>query len=197
MSKGRLEAFTDGVLAIVITIMVLGLQPPRSGTFAALWALRYPFFVYFVSFLWMAVYWNNHHHMFQVVKRVDGKVLWANMLFLLISSLFPFATAWVGQQHMASHAPEFFFGVVVLLNDTAFYLLIRALIHANGQNSKVKTLLGPGYYKPYVAMGGNLVALGLAFVWPPLTLIVNTLLLLPWVMPERRIESHLTEDDRA
>lgn len=193
MTKNRLEAFTDGVIAIIITIMVLELTPPAGGSFAALWGLRYRFLIYLVSFLTLAVYWNNHHHLFQVVKTIDGNVLWANIFFLFATSLFPFATAWVGEGHLGSFAPEMFYGAVVLLADGLFYVLILVLIHANGSNSAIRELLGRGYNKPLVSIGGAIVAIFAALIWPPLTLIIDTLLLLLWVVPERRIERHLTQ----
>jgi uncharacterized membrane protein len=150
MSKHRVEAFTDGVIAIIITIMVLELQAPAGGNFADLWALRYRFLIYFVSFLTMAVYWNNHHHLFQVVSHVDGLVLWSNIAFLFASSLFPFATAWVGAHHLTSFAPEMFYGGVVLLADLAYYALVQCLLRVNTRSNAVQKVLGKGYYKPLI-----------------------------------------------
>ncbi|WP_407892995.1 TMEM175 family protein [Lacticaseibacillus sp. N501-2] len=191
MSKHRVEAFTDGVIAIIITIMVLELQAPAGGDFAALWALRYRFLIYLVSFLTMAVYWNNHHHLFQVVTHVDGLVLWSNTGFLFATSLFPFATAWVGAHHLASVAPEMFYGGVVLLADLAYYALVQCLLRVNTKDQAIQQVLGHGYYKPLIAVSGNVVALVIGLWWAPLTIILDTLLLLLWVIPEKRIERHL------
>lgn len=195
MSKNRVEAFTDGVIAIIITIMVLELTPPKGGTFAALWGLRFEFMIYLVSFLTLAVYWNNHHHLFQIVKRIDGAVLWSNIVFLFATSLFPFATAWVGDHHVGAHAPELFYGFVVLLADLAYFALVQCLMRVNTKSNAVTELLGRGYNKPIIAIGVNVVALGLGVLWAPLVIIVDTLQLLLWVVPERRIERHLADKD--
>lgn len=195
MSKNRVEAFTDGVIAIIITIMVLELRPPAGGSFAALMSLRYQFLIYFVSFLTLAVYWNNHHHLFQVVKHVDSAVLWSNIAFLFASSLFPFATAWVGEHHVGAQAPELFYGAVVLLANVAYYALVQCLLRVNTKSNAITRVLGRGYFKPLITMGGNVVALGLGLVWAPLTIIIDTLLLLLWVIPEKRIAHHLANKE--
>ncbi|WP_390410613.1 TMEM175 family protein [Lacticaseibacillus jixiensis] len=193
MSKNRVEAFTDGVIAIIITIMVLELRPPASGSFAALWSERYAFMIYLVSFLTLAVYWNNHHHLFQVVKHVNGAVLWSNIAFLFASSLFPFATAWVGERHFGATAPELFYGAIVLLANFAYWLLVQSLMRVNVHSNAVQQVLGRGYRKPLITMAGNVVALGLGLLWAPLTIIFDTLLLLLWVVPERQIEKELNQ----
>ena len=105
MNKGRLEAFTDAVIAIILTILVLELQPPHSGSLASLWQLRGVFAIYLVSFLTLIVYWNNHHHLFQLVERIDWRVMWANSFFMLVVSMFPFATSWVGEGHVGTFGP--------------------------------------------------------------------------------------------
>lgn len=192
LPKQRMEAFTDAIFAIIITVMVLELHPPTSGQFSALWGLRHAFAIYLASFLILAVYWNNHHHLFQIVRSIDGTVLWVNTIFILVVSLFPFATAWVGDNHVDSVAPEMLFGTVMFLMDAMFFVLVRALIHADGENPEIRKLVGKGYNKPYISMAGNIVAIFLAFIWPPLTVIVDTLLLVLWVMPERRIERHVS-----
>ncbi|WP_262315748.1 TMEM175 family protein [Lacticaseibacillus parakribbianus] len=195
MPKSRLEAFTDGVIAIIITIMVLELRPPVGGTFAALWGLRYAILIYLVSFFTLAVYWNNHHHLFLIVRRISGRVLWANVLFLFTISLFPFVTAWVGEHHVGAAAPEMTYGIVVAATNFAFYLLIRCLSAADQHNAAFAQLVGAGYYKPLVSVVGAVVAIGLALVWPPLTILVDTALLLLWVRPERRIEAHVAQKE--
>ncbi|KRN24866.1 TMEM175 family protein [Lacticaseibacillus camelliae] len=191
MPKNRLEAFTDGVIAIIITVMVLELHAPSSGTWAALWEMRGIFAIYFVSFFTLAVYWNNHHHLFLLVKRINGRVLWANILFLFAASFFPFATDWVGAAHVLARAPEMTYGIVVLATDVTYWLLIQTLIRADRHNAALRDLLGHGYYKPIVTIGGNVIAILAAFIWPTLTIIIDVLLLLLWVRPERRIEHHV------
>ena len=194
MSKNRVEAFTDGVIAIIITIMVLELRPPDGGTFAALWTLRYEFAIYLISFLTLGVYWNNHHHLFQIVENVDGLVLWSNTAFLFAVSLFPFATAWVGGHHVDAHMPEMFYGIVVLLADVTYYNLVVRLSRVNDETDAVTELLGSGYYKPIISIILNVIALGLGWLfWAPLTIAIDTVGLLLWVIPERRIERHLSD----
>ncbi|WP_125581814.1 TMEM175 family protein [Lacticaseibacillus suibinensis] len=191
MPKSRLEAFTDGVIAIIITIMVLDLHAPEAGSFAALWGMRSVFLIYLISFFTMAVYWNNHHHLFLLIKKISDRVLWANLAFLFAASLMPFATSWVGAQHLDSYVPEMTYGVVMLLMDVTFWLLIRLLIHADRHNTALVGLLGEGYYKPLVTISGNVLAILLAFLWPPLTIIVDVALLALWAQPEKRIEHHV------
>ena len=191
MPKNRLEAFTDGVIAIIITIMVLELHAPSAGSWAALWQMRGIFAIYFVSFFTLAVYWNNHHHLFLLVKRINGRVLWANILFLFAASFFPFATDWVGATHVLARAPDRPAGLVVLATDDTSGGLIQALIRADRHNAALKDLLGQGYYKPIITIGGNVIAILAAFIWPSLTIIIDVLLLLLWVRPERRIEHHV------
>jgi len=134
MSKGRLEAFSDGVIAILITIMVLALTVPREATLAALRPLIPTFLSYALSFVFLGIYWNNHHHLFQATKRVDGRVLWANMHLLFWLSLVPFATAWMGENDFA-HWPVALYGVVLLFAAMAYFILVRALIALHGSDS--------------------------------------------------------------
>ena len=119
MPKTRLEAFTDAVIAIIMTILVLDLAVPAQPTFAALWDLRFKFLIYILSFVSLAIYWNNHHHLFQISKIINGKILWYNMAFILFLSLFPFVTAWV-DEHILERAPEITYGIVILLADIAY-----------------------------------------------------------------------------
>ncbi|MFD1433058.1 TMEM175 family protein [Lacticaseibacillus yichunensis] len=195
MSKQRLEAFTDGVIAIIITIMVLELRPPESGQLGALWGERYVFLIYAISFFNVAVYWNNHHHLFQIVKRVSGGVLWANMFFLFGLSLIPFVTSWVGANHVADYGPEMSYGIVILVIDIAYYILIRTLIRSDRRNQDIMSLVGRGYYKPIASIILNVVAIFAAFIWPTLTIILDMVTLLLWIKPEWRIEQHLQKND--
>ena len=122
MNKGRLEAFTDAVIAIILTILVLELQPPHSGSLASLWQLRGVFAIYLVSFLTLIVYWNNHHHLFQLVERIDWRVMWANSFFMLVVSMFPFSTSWVGEGHVGTFGPELAYGFVILMANISYVL---------------------------------------------------------------------------
>ncbi|WP_179394193.1 TMEM175 family protein [Lacticaseibacillus absianus] len=191
MPKSRLEAFTDGVIAIIITIMVLELRPPEGGTFGALWNLRYSLLIYLVSFFTLAVYWNNHHHLFLIVRKISGRVLWANIGFLFTISLFPFVTAWVGEHHIDSAAPEMTYGMVMFATNAAFYLLIRCLNQADKDNHAFHQLVGKDYYKPLVSVGGAFLAIFAALLWPPLTILINAALMVLWIQPEQRIERHV------
>lgn len=140
MSKSRLEAFTDAIIAILMTIMVLGLSIPGGDTWSGLWAIRDKIFIYVISYFFLGIYWNNHHHMFQVADKINGKVMWLNTLFLFFLSIIPFATAWVGE-HLFSFAPEMFYGTIVLLCDLSYAFLAKQLIKVNGVNSKIAKLL--------------------------------------------------------
>src|SRR5260221_985969 len=134
MSKGRMEAFSDGVIAIIITIMVLEFRVPQQATLSALSPLIPPFLCYAFSFLFLGIYWNNHHHMLQAVNHVNGRVLWANMHLLFWLSLSPFVTAWMGQNHFAAR-PVALYGLVLLLSAIAYFLLTQALVALHGQDS--------------------------------------------------------------
>ena len=130
MPKNRLEAFTDAVIAIIMTILVLELHEPSTDTWNALAALGYRFFIYIISFITLGIYWNNHHHLFQVVHKVNGRVLWANSFFLFSLSLFPFATSWISE-YSHSLVPEITYGVITLSANIAYYLLARELVNSD------------------------------------------------------------------
>ncbi|MBT9670750.1 DUF1211 domain-containing protein [Secundilactobacillus kimchicus] len=190
MEKGRLEAFTDGVMAIIITILVLEIPEPEGATFAALWPLRDKLVMYLLSFLAIAVYWNNHHHLFQITEKIQGPVLWANNFFLLTISLIPFSSAWAGN-HVMAFAPEFVMGIDFLFVNLSFYLLIRTIIAAHPEDAAVSAVLGQRYYKPWFSMLANVVGLVLGFFWPLMIAIFAFINLLPWILPERRIDQFL------
>ena len=141
MTKGRLEAFTDGVMAIIITIMVLELVPPHEATLDALVGLWPIFISYVLSFAIVGIYWNNHHHLFQAVRVVDGRVLWANLLLLFCLSLIPFGTAWIGQNEFAS-LPVAIYGVILLAAAMAYFVLVRALIRIQPDDAPLATAIG-------------------------------------------------------
>ena len=190
MSKGRLEAFSDGVIAILITIMVLALTVPREATLAALRPLIPTFLSYALSFVFLGIYWNNHHHLFQATKRVDGRVLWANMHLLFWLSLVPFATAWMGENDFA-HWPVALYGVVLLFAAMAYFILVRALIALHGSDSTLATALGSDF-KGKVSIGLYLVAIILSFINSGLACAVYVLVAVMWLIPDRRIEKTLT-----
>ena len=185
--KGRVEAFTDAIIAIIMTVLVLELHEPDAGDFAALFAEWHRLLIYLVSFLMLAIYWNNHHHLFQAARTVDGKVLWANNFFILALSLFPFVTSWMGD-YFSSLAPQLTFGLMVLAADVMFFVLARNLQHVEEGNGAVGVYFNR-YWKSWVSVGANLLAIVLGIlVRPELVFIGNALMLVLWVVPERRIE---------
>lgn len=192
MSKGRLEAFTDAVIAIILTILVLELNPPHSGSLASLWALRGRFGIYLVSFLTLIVYWNNHHHLFQLVNRIDWRVMWANSFFMLAISMFPFATSWVGEGHVDAFGPELIYGFVVFMSNVSYLLLVVTLRHVNVPTSELVKLYGHQHdWKAVGSIVMAFIAMILALLWPPLTIILDLLMLLLWAIPDQRVERHL------
>jgi len=190
MSKGRLEAFSDGVIAILITIMVLALTVPHEATLAALRPLIPTFLSYALSFVFLGIYWNNHHHLLQATKQVDGRVLWANMHLLFWLSLIPFATAWMGENDFAP-LPVALYGVVLLFAGIAYFILARVLIALHGSDSTLATALGSDF-KGQVSIVLYLVAIGLSFVSAGLACAVYVLVAVMWLIPDRRIEKTLT-----
>jgi uncharacterized membrane protein len=190
MSKGRLEAFSDGVLAIIITIMVLELHVPPGAELSALVPLIPKFLSYVLSFMYIGIYWNNHHHLFQAVQRVDGRVLWANLHLLLWLSLIPFVTAWMGENDFAAQ-PVALYGVILLLAAFAYTLLTRALLPLHDRDSALAVALGRDL-KGKISLVFYASAIPLAFVsaWIPCLLYV--LVAVIWFVPDRRIEKALT-----
>lgn len=186
MSKGRLEAFSDGVLAILITIMVLELRPPESADPAALRPLIPVFLSYVLSFIYLGIYWNNHHHLFQIVQRVDGRVLWANLHLLFWLSLIPFVTAWLGEVGL-SPWPTALYGVVLLLAAVAYFIMTRALLAIHAADSALARALGRDI-KGKLSVIVYLAAIPLAFVVPWLATALYVLMVLIWLVPDRRME---------
>lgn len=189
MSKGRLEAFSDGVLAVIITIMVLNLKPPTGTSSAELRPLFQGLMSYVLSFLFVGIYWNNHHHLMQAVQKVNGNVLLANMHLLFWLSLFPFLTAWVGQTDLASW-PMACYGVVLLLAAIAYTILVRVLIAHHGKNSLLAKAIG-GDFKGYLSLGLYASAVPIAFYYPLGSYGIYFLVALIWIVPDRRIEKLL------
>ncbi len=189
MSKGRLEAFSDGVFAIIITIMVLDLRAPASPDLHALKPLTPIFLSYTLSFAFVAIYWNNHHHMLQASKHVNGAVLWANIHLLFWLSLVPFVTDWMGTNHFATW-PVATYGMVLLLAGAAYFILSRALIDLHGSTSLLAEALGRDS-KGRVSLIAYMVAIPLAFSNARLSCGIYVLVAILWLVPDRRIEKNL------
>jgi uncharacterized membrane protein len=191
MSKGRMEAFSDGVLAIVITIMVLELKPPHGADLATLRAQVPTILSYVLSFVFVAIYWNNHHHLLQAVHRVSGPVLWANMHLLFWLSLTPFVTAWMGDTRFAP-LPVALYGVVLFMAGVAYFVLSRALVALHGEGSALARAIG-GDAKGLASLALYALAIGLAFVDPRWSCALYVVVAVMWLMPDRRIERQLQE----
>jgi uncharacterized membrane protein len=188
VQTSRLEAFSDGVLAIVITIMVLELDVPHGATLAALGDSATDFVTYLLSFVYVGIYWSNHHHMFHVVEQVDGGVLWANLDLLFWLSLFPFTTAWVDQTDFA-RTPMVVYGVNLLMAAVAYYLLQLTIFRLRG-GDRLKAALGRDV-KGKISPALYLTGIALAFVSPWLALAVYTAVAVMWLVPDRRVEHYL------
>lgn len=191
MTKNRLEAFSDGVLAIIITIMVLEMKVPHGTDFAELTPLVPVFLSYVLSFVYVGIYWNNHHHMFQATEQVGGGVLWANLHLLFWLSLFPFVTGWMGENHFAP-APTAVYGVVLLMAAIAYYILQGRIIALQGENSVLAKAIGKdwkGKLSPVI----YIVAIPMSFASEWISQCLYVLVALIWLVPDRRIERVLGE----
>ena len=189
MTKGRLEAFSDGVIAIIITIMVLELKVPHGGGLQDLPPLLPVFLSYVLSFLYVGIYWNNHHHMLHAATTVTGAVLWANLHLLFWLSLFPFTTGWMGENHFTT-VPTALYGVVLLMAAVAYYLLQQAIIRAQGADSILKKAIGrdwKGKLSPVLYIVAIIATL--RFSWMAQAIFVIAALI--WLIPDRRIEKRL------
>src|SRR5215467_1601458 len=189
MEKNRLEAFSDGVLAIIITIMVLDLKVPHEVELAALRPVLPVFLSYILSFIYVGIYWNNHHHMLHCTKKVSGGILWANLHLLFWLSLFPFTTAWMGENHVAA-MPTAVYGFVLLMAAIAYYLLQKAIIAQQGPDSLLATAIG-GDWKGKLSPVLYFIAVPSAFIQPWLANGLYVLVALIWLVPDRRIERAL------
>ena len=186
MTTGRLETFTDGVLAIIITIMVLELRPPHEPTFDALRPLLPVLLSYVLSFVYLGIYWNNHHHMLHVVHRVSGGILWANLLLLFWLSLIPFVTAWMGENHFAQDTVALY-GLVLLLAAISYTLLVRATLKVEGPDSLLARAIGMDR-KGNISLILYLVGITASFVATWLAGALYIVVALIWLIPDRRIE---------
>ena len=191
MTKGRLEAFSDGMIAIFITVMVLELRVPHRVELAALEPLLPILLTYVLSFIYLAIYWNNHHHMFHATTHVTGGILWANMHLLFWLSLFPFATGWTGENHWAS-TPTAAYGVVLLMAAVAYYILQRAIIAHQGTGSLLAAAIGSDW-KGKLSPVLYLVAIPLSLAAPWIAIAIYVFVALLWLIPDRRIERTLEQ----
>jgi uncharacterized membrane protein len=190
VTRGRLEAFSDGVIAILITIMVLELVPPHGASLQDLLPLAPVFIAYVLSFANLAIYWNNHHHLFQAAKTVSGRVLWANMLLLFSLSLVPFGTGWMGENEFAAF-PVALYGVILIAAAFSYGFLVRALIAAPGQTltlaealaNDVKGRISPLFYA---------LAIPIAFIAPLVSFVIYVFVAAMWIVPDRRIERRIS-----
>jgi uncharacterized membrane protein len=189
MSKARLETFSDGVIAILITIMVLELRVPHGAGWAALRPLVPLLLSYALSFIFLAIYWNNHHHMFHTVDRVNGRILWANMHLLFWLSLVPFATGWMGENNFAS-LPTALYGFVLLMAAISYTILVYAIIAHQGPHSKLRAAIGKDR-KGMISMALYAAAVPLAFVHREIAWAIFVVVALIWLAPDRRIEDKI------
>ena len=186
MNKNRLEAFSDGVLAIIITIMVLEFKLPKGMDWIALQPLMPKFLSYILSFIYVGIYWNNHHHMMHTVKSVNGKILWANLHLLFWLSLIPFVTAWNGENHFAPF-PMMLYGILLLLCGFSYSILQKQIIKLEGKNSLLLKAVG-GAYKEKASLVFYMIAIGFANYYPIISGIIYILVALMWLIPDKRIE---------
>ncbi|NGX83498.1 TMEM175 family protein [Aequorivita sp. KMM 9714] len=191
MKTGRLEAFSDGVLAIIITIMVLGMSAPEGYTFDALRPILPVFLTYLLSFVYVGIYWNNHHHLLQAVNRVNGKILWANLNLLFWLSLFPFATDWMGKNHFEAN-PTAIYGVVLFMAAVAFKIMVYCVILSEGKNSNIGKV-----YSKDKRMNLSLLlyfsGVVFSFFIPIISLMIYLGVALMWIVPDPRIEKTLKD----
>ena len=195
MTKGRLEAFSDGVFAVIITIMVLDLKVPHGDDWVALQPLVPVFLTYVLSFVFLGIYWNNHHHMLHLTDRINGGIMWANLHLLFWLSLVPFVTGWMGENHFAP-LPTAVYGGVLFGAAIAYTILARLIIAYQGPHSKLKEMTGRDI-KGYISLLIYVVAIPSAFVHQLISDLLYLAVALIWLVPDRRIESKLNEAPRA
>ncbi len=195
MNKGRLEAFSDGVIAIIITIMVLDLKVPHGEGFDALRPLVPVLLMYLLSFVYVGIYWNNHHHMLHAAGKVTGTILWANLHLLFWLSLVPFTTGWMGENHFAA-APSALYGFVLLMAGVAYWILQQLIIAAQGPHSVLREAIGRDW-KGKASPALYLLAIVCAFHSPLLAQAVYAFVALMWLIPDRRIERVISRQERG
>lgn len=195
MKKGRLEAFSDGVVAIIITIMVLELKTPHGTDFSALKPLLPVFISYVISFIYVGIYWNNHHHLINTVEEVSGGILWSNLHLLFWLSMVPFVTAWMGENHFAAETLSLY-GFVLMMCAIAYFILQRTIISQHGHNSTLAKALGNDL-KGKISVGLYLAAIPLAFLneWISGAIYIGCACM--WLIPDKRIEKRLKKENGA
>ena len=193
MVKGRLEAFSDGVMAIIITIMVLEFRPPTGEELSALQSLLPVFESYVLSFTFLGIYWNNHHHLLHTARHVNGAILWANLHLLFWLSLIPFVTSWMGE-HFLSPLPVALYGVVLLFAGVAYYILSRSLIRHHGKDSALGNAVGRDF-KGIVSIIVYAVAIPLSFLYSLAAYILYIVVAIMWIVPDTRIEKTLRNEE--
>jgi uncharacterized membrane protein len=193
MTKNRLEAFSDGVLAIIITIMVLELRPPEGISFASLRPLIPRILSYVMSFAFVGIYWNNHHHLLHTVKKVNGGILWANLNLLFWLSLIPFTTAWMGEHNFAG-PPVALYGIVLLMAAIAYFILVQFILHRHGKESVLARAIGNDF-KGKISVGIYALSIVFAFFIPLVALILYALVAVMWLIPDMRIERLLEKEE--
>jgi uncharacterized membrane protein len=191
MHKNRIEAFSDGVIAIIITIMVLELKVPHGAEFSNLTPLLPVFLSYFLSFIYIAIYWNNHHHLFQIVKHVNGPTLWANVHLLFWLSLVPFVTAWSGENHFEK-LPVALYGCVLLCAAVAYYILTLVLLSSHGKDSELAKAIGSDF-KGKISLVFYALAIPAAFWSAYIALAFYIVVAIIWLVPDRRIEKVISK----
>jgi uncharacterized membrane protein len=189
MEKGRLEAFTDGVMAIIITIMVLELKAVHGDELQNLMPLAPIFLSYILSFIYVGIYWNNHHHLLYATSNINGRILWANLHLLFWLSLIPFVTGWMGENHFAT-MPVALYGIVLFMSGLAYYILARCLITAHSTESILVQAIGKGS-KEIISMVTYAAAIPLAYFSPWLSLTLYIAVAVLWFIPDKRIEKHI------
>ncbi|MDR2465464.1 MAG: TMEM175 family protein [Streptococcaceae bacterium] len=191
MPKNRVEAFTDGVIAIIVTILVLELPRPTGTELSDLLIECEPIFVYLVSFIMLIIYWNNHHHILQLADHIDGRVLWMNNILLFFLSLFPFTTSWIGGS-LYAFAPQFLFALIILLADLTWMYLLKCLARANEHDSHFSEILND-YKKMKSTILLNLVAILVSFILPIGAMVINLVMMLLWLIPDKKVEQKVIE----
>ena len=192
MKTNRLEAFSDGVLAIIITIMVLELDAPEGVSLNALVPEIPVFISYLLSFVYVGIFWNSHHHLFQATKRVNGKILWANLHLLFWLSLIPFTSAWMGEHHLTP-APVALYGFILLMSGVAFSILQIVIIRNHGDDFELKEALGKGT-KEKISVAIYLIGFIMSYLFPLVAMTCYVIVALIWIVPDRRIENSIARD---
>lgn len=192
MDSGRVEAFSDGVFAIIITIMVLELHAPEGASFDALKPVLPKFISYVLSFIYVAIYWNNHHHLFQAVKHVNGRVLWSNILLLFCLSLIPFVTAWMGENHFSA-SPVALYGIVLLMAALSYPVLVQSLIHLHGKDSLLATSIGKDF-KGKISIAIYVFGILISFFNSWVSFALYFVVAIIWFIPDARIEKRMEKE---